>query len=684
MSSNSTKQAIILLFLAVASLAVYSNSLNNEFVWDDQFIIVTNDSNADFSNNVSRLFLQTDVNLQDEANPYYRPLNRLTYMIDRQLFGLNTFAHHAVNILLHLANVLLVFFLGKNILTHRFPAFIAALFFALHPINAEAVNFVSARNNLLATLFILLSFLIYLKGKTQYKDYYYHAAGLLFFLALLCKEIALMLLPFMIFYDFTSFRGFKENFRERIRSLGSFFIFLAVYMALRTNALLLADMQPMHMEGVGARILQHFYIIPKYLSVILFPVNLNFLYRVPDYYFSHLTTLIVAWIAIAIGLLFLLKKKDLVVQFGLLWTVLNFFPVSNIVPVPSAPMAERYMYLPAIGLWLLAAHLVCQAYSQVRHKMIVCASVTVVVFFLGFLTYRRNFDWHDNFALAVSLTKADQDSPAAHFFLANAFHEKGDIPSAETGWKKTACMNNAGIFGNFSPFYNLGGINLQRNDLSRARNYYSLAIKSNPDSEIVHYMMALTLERLGRTADASREYQWFLNSVSPEYTHLLPEACAIICITAAETRSAPDEDDSPGDSWRSYYRFNTGSKLYYDSRNIVYNASLARVEVRYDVSKADKRSLLLNMLGIKDIYKISDIKYTFELDYANETYKVISYSIRDSDGNVLDSGEPYRKKIIETCFVIPGTPMAHLYDILKVDKAHHGIRTGSDARYGRS
>ena len=150
-----------LVFLALLTVAVYGNSLVNGFVWDDEFIIVNDPAVRDPSGAATLMFSP------DVVKPYYRPLNRASYLLDYRLFGMRPAGFHAVNVLIHLLNVLLLYLLGLRIFRSAAPAVLAAALFAVHPVNAEAVNFLSARNTLLCLFFVLSSILVFHQGLTR-------------------------------------------------------------------------------------------------------------------------------------------------------------------------------------------------------------------------------------------------------------------------------------------------------------------------------------------------------------------------------------------------------------------------------------------------------------------------------------------------------------------------------------
>lgn len=470
----------MVILLAFVTIVTYGKSIHNGFVWDDHDIIVNNIVNRDFSN-IGALIHSPDSTVSGNQKTYYRPLNRFTYMIDYHLFGLNPAGYHIENIFIHLINVVLLYLLGIRLFSKTAPAFISALLFAVYPINAEAVNFISGRNNLLATFFVLSSFITYLHAQARGKTAYFYLSALLFFMGLLSKEIASMLVVFLLMDPF-SFQNFRERIKTRIYSLMPFVVFTAVYLVMRANALSDVLGVNRNTEGILERLWQNICIIPKYLSVIFFPLNLNVKYTVPSNYLADGVWLLITWIAISAAVFFLIKGKNAFSRFGLLWLAINFIPISNIIPIPSAPMAERYLYLPAIGLWIIAAAQLDVLYSKLTVKKTVAAASALVILCLVVVTLNRNTDWRDNMALFSSTVREDPKSAWGHYQLGTVLNSQGRIDEA-IGHFQLAIK----LVPDYTEAHsNLGIAYAKKGWMDRAGEHIQIALRLEPDSAENH------------------------------------------------------------------------------------------------------------------------------------------------------------------------------------------------------
>jgi protein O-mannosyl-transferase len=507
--------ACFLILLAVAC-GVYGNSLFNGFVWDDNEIIVNNPANRDISS-IGTLFGSADeITVAGVKTPYYRPLNRLTYLLDYRMFGLNPLGYHAESILIHFLAAFALYLLAWRLFGAPLPAVAAALLLTVHPVNAETVNLIAGRNNLLATLFVFLSFFAFIHaGKGGKRAYSVVAAGF-FLMGLLCKETALMLLPFLCVYDITSLRSLRERIAEKFRMLLPFGICTGIYLLLRSGALSGAAGASLDLGHLGQRLAQDIYIIPRYAALLLFPARLNVNYDIPAIFTAGQWWLVPAWIALLCLLAFLVKSGRPVTRFGLLWCAVNFIPIANVVPIPSAPMADRFMYLPAVGVWLVAADQAWVLYAKSRRAT--AAAALLILFSLGAVTVNRNLDWRDDRSLYESSVKTAPDSSWGHYNLGVALVKGGDVTAAEREFQRAVALNPA----HSDAFFQLASIRLERGSYQEAEHYLTMALREDPGNAEAMFNLALLLERVGRPREALSYYEEFLGMAPARFAPMIP------------------------------------------------------------------------------------------------------------------------------------------------------------------
>jgi tetratricopeptide (TPR) repeat protein len=503
-----------LVFLALLTIAVYGNSLVNGFVWDDEFIIVNDPAVRNLSG-ATTLMLSPDV-----VKPYYRPLNRLSYLLDYRLFGMRPAGFHAVNVLIHLLNVLLLYLLGLRIFRTAVPAMLAAALFAVHPINAEAVNFLSARNTLLSLFFFLSSVLVFYQGLTRASWGRLVFSGFLWFLGLLSKEpaaIAIIVMAAMAFM----LPGRRDNMPKlKIAMLLPHLVFAVTYAILRVLAVGGAVGSTGIIPGLLGRLAGNVIVIPQYLGLMLFPSGLNIMHAISVPSLGDMPWLIPVWGVILVAGWLLLRTGSVPVFIGLFWFAINYLPISNIVPIPSAPLAERYMYLPAVGLWIIAADRGYALYGKLHNGRALAAAAAVVVVLLGGVTVHRNQDWKNDIALFGSVVRTDPVSSFGHFNLGNSLRDAGDLEGARQEWLETLRLDPA----HSGAMTQLGSLAAVRGDLGKAERWFRAALDADPANAMARFNLALVFEKTGRPEAAATQYDLFLKNVPLEYRGYIPRA----------------------------------------------------------------------------------------------------------------------------------------------------------------
>jgi protein O-mannosyl-transferase len=515
-SPRNDKNLLLLLLLAGLTIGVYSVTLANGFVWDDDYIIVNNPATRTLSG-ISDLVFSPDV-----VKPYYRPLNRASYLLDYRLFGMNPMGFHAVNLLIHLGNVLLFFLLGQRLFNDHRPAFLAAVVFAVHPVNCEAVNFISGRNNLLSLFFVLAAFLLFLRAKEGAGWSWLALSATAFFCGLLSKETSLVLIAFIALYSWYPPSGTgRGEWRGKLAALLPYLGCTALYLLLRHQALGGMVGSSAITDGLPQRLLHNLYIIPRYLALILFPGDLTIFHELPKTGLSALPWLFPAWGAILVTLWLLLRKKSAVVLFGVLWAAFSYLPIANIVPIPSFPMAERYLYFPALGLWLIAGECAWRFSAPgVRYEKVKRTVVGVIVIVLAGVTVTRSLDWKDDVSLFKSAIRAAPLSPRGYYNLGCAYQTLGNLTAAQWEWELALRVDP----GYADALAQMGTLAAVRGDLGLAERDYLAALRAKPKSPMVHYNLGMLYEEKGETDRALEQYELFLADVPIEYGAYVPEA----------------------------------------------------------------------------------------------------------------------------------------------------------------
>jgi len=499
--------------LLLATAATYGNALDGGFVWDDEQVVV-GPATREGARGLPRLLLSPD-----EVKPYYRPLTRASYVLDHAAWGLEPRGYHAVNVALHAASVLLLFLLALRLLGAPAPAFLAALLHAVHPVNAEAVAFLSARNNLLALGFALATLLLFLEALRRRKAWPAWLSGAAFLLGLASKEPALMVAPLLPALLFR--RGaWREEGPRSLRLLAPHALALAAYAGLRWAVVGGAVSATSPLDGLPGRLAATALIVPRYLALLLWPAGLTTFHRDPVATPGSLAWAAVAWTGLAAGVALLLRRPSPASSLGLAWAGLNFLPIANLVPIPSTAMAERFLYLVVPGVWLVAADASVRLQRAFpRTAALQAAAWALALALLTGRTVVRNRDWHDDVSLARSALAVDPRSPTALYNLGVALKDRGDLDGAARAW--TAALEADP--GSAEALTQLGTLAALRGDPAAAERAWRDAL-ARKDVAGAHFNLAVLCERTGRPAEALAHYQAFLRTAGPTDQELIPRA----------------------------------------------------------------------------------------------------------------------------------------------------------------
>jgi protein O-mannosyl-transferase len=496
------------LCILLATVVAYATALNNGFVWDDIPIILQNQNllNSPFS-----LLGGIDTCSSTDLTPYYRPFTYFSFLLDERLHGFTPWAMHLVNLALHAGVALLSYKLAQKHLPGTGSPLLVGLLVAVHPIHGEAVNFLSGgRNTLLSSLFVLAAWLWHEQSARSTRFPSALLGAVSFMAALLAKETALALLPFIIALEWSHLRSQTPIIQHRaVMRLAPYVAGVAVYWILRSNALASAGVAIEVFPGLGSRLLANLYIIPRYLLSIIWPLALSSKYPTPADLGTLVAPLLAAWLAIAAILGWTLSRgRSRASLFGLAWFTMFWLPVSGIIPFPSAPMADRYLYLPAIGLWLVGVDQASRLLSKAPlSQRIISLTVIFSLAALAIFSMLRTRIWQNDLTLFSHYAEQYPTEAFGHHNLGTAYlDQRNDLDQAEQAFLRALALNPT-----FPKLRTqLGYVYLKRGDYSGAQKHYSLAIAQNPLDAEALYNRAYSYENSGRYAEAIEDYRRFL------------------------------------------------------------------------------------------------------------------------------------------------------------------------------
>jgi hypothetical protein len=408
----------------IAVFAAYANVYGNEFLYDDTHLIVENAFLRSWQN-WPKLFSSFLGAGDNTLSRYYRPLQSLAYLGVFQIAGLSTAAYHLLNVGLHAANACLLVRLGRGLGFHPLAVLLAALVWAVHPVNVEAVTYMSATADTLYSFFCLAGLVVLLPDASRKRI----VAACPFLVAgLLGKEsaIAFPLLAATLIY-FQSDRRFDPRAYIRLWPLA---MIAVVYVGLH-----FVFSPAEHATGaVSGLINRHrdelspFAVMPFYARLMLWPMGLFMEHDLILSGFAAMAYSVAGFVLIVAAGLLVAKpqsKASLAASWGLLWFFCAYFPSG----VPSGIVYEHWLYLPMAGLFLgIAQCLLIRLRGRLR--MTVPVGVAMLAGGLGWLTWQQNAIWHDPVRFYTTIIEHGGPAPKAHTNLALAYMLKTDYSQA--------------------------------------------------------------------------------------------------------------------------------------------------------------------------------------------------------------------------------------------------------------
>ena len=283
------KQLPYIALIVIFGFIIYANALNNDFIYDDHGLVVDNKYIKDWQF-LPKIFTMPLPGGYNVETNFYRPIQALTYLFDYSLFKLKPLGYHLTNILLHLINGILVFLLINMISKNLAVSTISSLLFVIHPIQTEAVTYISGRADPLSCLFMLLSLFLFIKYNTLKKRITYLGSIFCFILSLLSKEITIVFPLLLILYDYYFLNEKdKTSFLNKIKTRYlSFFLVVVIYTILRLTILNFPAEEAATLKAVNPcfRLLTAAKVFFVYLKLLFVPLGLHMerTIKVPEYF----------------------------------------------------------------------------------------------------------------------------------------------------------------------------------------------------------------------------------------------------------------------------------------------------------------------------------------------------------------------------------------------------------------
>lgn len=467
----SNKLAYLLLF--TACMLTYFNVVHGEFLYDD-LILIKNNPFVKSLENIPYFFSLNPTNVGGivESN-FYRPNQYVINSILYHFFGENVVPYHLFSILLHFLNGVLLYKLFQYFKVSILISLLLSMLFIVHPINLEAISYVSGVADPLALLFMLTGVHMFLKERKFYIRLI--KVTLCFCLALLSKESAVVF-PFLLLGLLVVDFGKRQTIRQGIRLLSVNMGVLTLYLYLKftifsfTGTIGLSKYQS---SSIFDRILTFIGTIPEYVQILLYPKDF-YIERPYVIYSSLFETKILLGLALITGIIFLLfqskKKKNALTTYGIIWLCVAFIPFTGLISL-NAIYLEHWFYVPFIGVLLLLSSYL----NNIKGNKEITIIFGVLIIGLMIRSHYRNKEWsHPELFYKNELSYAPE-STRMLVNLGNVYLRKNEYDNAKLHYQKALSIRS----NNLNALYNLALVHVRTSNFEEAEKLLLRVVRLN-------------------------------------------------------------------------------------------------------------------------------------------------------------------------------------------------------------
>lgn len=520
--------------------------MKGDFIWDDWALITNNDIIKSWDNLpqilTSHPFKESEggQGVDPEAVRYYRPLITISYVFDYSMWELNPLGYHITNLIWHIANGIIIYFLTCLLFKDVKLALITSLLFATHPIHTESVSWISGRTDVIASFFFfacLYCYVLMYSYKNPQKLFLFSISLLFFLFGLYSKEMVATLPFILIIVDYFRCQRFQD-LRGRIKFWLAYWGILLIHLSVRLinpnlgigAHSLIESMNKLYVLFNFGRALVY------YLKKLFLPFDLS-TYVIIEVIKKGLPFDVIIMLALFVGsLIFVYFKRKTDIAFSILFFWLSLTPIMNLIPISAPagmefPVAERFLYIPSFAFCLLVATLLIRLNEVNGAKHIslgIIGSIVLVLFYTGGTIF-ANTRWKDGVSFFKSELKYNPDSyllynglgythrlnddcdnaipyfnkalqfkaddKIAHLNLAYCYFLKGDYHKAIAENRAALKLDNSLIEAHLS----LGVCYWQIGDVDRSIDEMLIAYKMNPKYHRTNRAFKTLLKNLEKT-----------------------------------------------------------------------------------------------------------------------------------------------------------------------------------------
>ena len=531
--SNRGYEYLICLLLVLTILVVFRQVVNYDFTNYDDDNYVTENHHVQHG-----LTLANVIWAYTSFKPsYWMPITWLSFMLDFELYGLNPSGYHLTNLFLHIANALLLFLIFKRMTGAVWKsAFIAALF-ALHPLNVESVAWVAERKNVLSTFFWMLTILTYIYYVARPSLKRYMLIPLTFAFGLMAKPMVVTLPFVLLLLDYWPLERFQpdqwlsRNHLPRSKSYSApgqrtrTLHLVLEKTPLFVLAVIVSVMAFLVQQGSGAaksteqypltdRIVNALVSYVNYIGKMIWPKNLAVFYPHPgnNWALWQVGGAFLLLVFVSILVLRTARRHPYFVV-GWLWYLGTMVPVIGLVQSGDQGMADRFTYVPLIGLFIMITWGASELVKTWRHRrMILAVTASTLLLTFAICSSLQVRHWKNNITLFTHALNATENNFLAHHNLGSAIARQGRYEEATAHFMETLRISPKHV----KAHYNLALALAKQGRLDEAIAHYSDALRLRPDYPEALNGLGVALARQGKLKDAIAHFTAALQ-VKPDY-----------------------------------------------------------------------------------------------------------------------------------------------------------------------
>ena len=513
----------ICLFLILSTLSVYWQVKDYEYVYydDNKYVF----ENPQVQNGLTVEGLVWAFTTNQSSN--WHPITWLSHMLDIQLLGPDPGRQHLVNLIIHILNTLLVFIVFGKMTGKPWESGAVAALFALHPLHVESVAWIAERKDVLSTLFWMLTLWGYARYATRPSPYRYSLVFVFLALGLMSKPMLVTLPCVMLLLDFWPLNRFSMTLPHLPAGTKKRHIFfqlvrekVPLFALVATSSMITflvqqqsGALRPLDAVPLGVRVANALTSYITYLGKMFWPVGLAVLYPYPTMFNSwKVAGAFFLLAAVSVFAVWTVKQRPYVAV-GWFWYLGTLVPVIGLVQVGIQAMADRYTYIPLIGIFIILTWSTSELVVKFPRLKIALITVTAaILLFLSVTAFKQVRHWQSTLSLFEHTLAVTTNNWLPHFNLGFALDKQGQTEEAAVQYQEALRINP-----DYEPAHTNLGLALDKlKRYDQAIHHFSEALRINPGYEKAHNNLGITLDKTGRTDEAVIHYREALR-LKPDY-----------------------------------------------------------------------------------------------------------------------------------------------------------------------